>query len=135
MAACAVVLVYIPRQDTVVVRQWVEADTGENRGWMRDAADATLTNHEPVVMGFYPYFYTYDTGAQALSISESSDEYLMKYDEYLMKYMDQYNCRWIILTYREISFWKPDWMEQPPSWLRVHAIIDGNTIYERVPAP
>jgi hypothetical protein len=85
---------------------------------------ATITHQDPVIV-FDPYFFSYDTGAQALSIPDSDDAYLMRY-------MDRYHSRWIILSDDEVRFWKPDWLAQLPSWLRIRTVSGGNTLFERV---
>ena len=125
--SCAFFGVYAPIQDARLARQLSAQDTAmASLRRIRRTISSTVTHQDPVIVAD-PYFYSYDTEAQALSIPESSDAYLMRY-------MEQYHCRWVILTDAELRFWKPAWAAQLPSWLRVHAVIDGNTLFERVVA-
>ncbi|MGA2588332.1 MAG: hypothetical protein ABSH32_00315 [Bryobacteraceae bacterium] len=124
---CVFFAVYVPVQDGRLARQLSAQDAAAaQRRRIRRSISATIT-HQDAVIVYDPYYYSYDTGAQALSIPESNDAYLMRY-------MDQYHCRWVILSDDELRFWKPDWPAQLPSWLRIRAVIGGNTLLERVPS-
>ena len=123
---CAFFAIYIPFQDARLAWHIAlqEDPATANRRRARRLLAATITHHDPVIV-FDPYFFTYDTGAQALSIPDSSDAYLMRY-------MDRYHSRWIILSADEVRFWKPDWQAQLPSWLRIRTVTGGNTLFERI---
>lgn len=123
---CAFFAVYIPFQDARLTRNIALHEDPANAGRrrIRRSLAATITHHDPVIV-FDPYFFSYDTGAQALSIPESDDAYLLSY-------MDRYHSRWIILSEDEVRFWKPDWPAHLPSWLRIRAVSGGNTLFERV---
>jgi len=125
---CTFFAVYIPFQDARLAWNTAlhEDPATANRRRVRRTIAATITHHDPVIV-FDPYFFTYDTGAQALSIPDSDDAYLMRY-------MDRYHSRWIILSDDEVRFWKPDWQAHLPSWLRIRAVTGGNTVFERVPS-
>jgi hypothetical protein len=60
-----------------------------------------LVRSGPVVVET-PYFYSYDTQAQALSIPQSDDRYLVAY-------MNRYGARNVLLSDAEMTFWRPDW--------------------------
>ena len=126
LAACAICAVYIAIQDAALSRQATAQTTEAN--WRRDrrTLSATITHSDPVIVAD-PYFYSYDTGAQALSIPDSDDAYLIRY-------MDEYHSRWIMLTNTEIRFWKPAWQTQLPAWLRVRARLDEGILLERQPS-
>jgi hypothetical protein len=67
----------------------------------------------PVVVGFKPYFYSHATSASALSIPEKP---LSVEDEsVLLEYMDRYNAQYVLLTDSELTFWRPEWKENPPA--------------------
>jgi len=117
---------YVPFQDAVLVRQNAQDSPVANRRRVRRSISAQITHLDPVVV-FDPYFYTFDTGAQALSIPQSSDDYLLRY-------MEQYNSRWIILSDDDVSFWKPQWRQELPPWLKVRGKFEGNILFERVPS-
>jgi 4-amino-4-deoxy-L-arabinose transferase-like glycosyltransferase len=123
---CAFFAVYIPFQDARLAWQISlhEDPAAASRRRVRRSMAATITHQDPVIV-FDPYFFSYDTGAQALSIPDSDDAYLMRY-------MDRYHSRWIILSDDEVRFWKPDWLAQLPSWLRIRTVSGGNTLFERV---
>jgi 4-amino-4-deoxy-L-arabinose transferase-like glycosyltransferase len=122
LAACAI---YLTLQDARLVRQFTAENT-ETATWRRDRIrlSTTITNRDPVVVAD-PYLYSFDTGAQALSIPTSDDTYLMRY-------MDEYHTRWIMLTNAEVRFWKPQWESQLPSWLRVRATFKEGNLFERM---
>jgi 4-amino-4-deoxy-L-arabinose transferase-like glycosyltransferase len=69
---------------------------------------ASRTNSMPVVVGFYPYNYTFVTGAQALAIPNSDDDYLVAF-------MNKYNACYLFLRADELKFFKPEWQTQLPS--------------------
>lgn len=71
-----------------------------------------LTPTGPVVVES-PYFYSYDTQRQALSIPDSDDRYLMSY-------MNRYGARTVLLSDAELAFWRPAWSKgQLPGELHV----------------
>ncbi len=119
---CAFFAVYIPFQDARLT--WNislhEDPVNAGRRRTRRSIAATITHDDPVVV-FDPYYFSYDTGAQALSIPDSDDAYLMRY-------MDRYHSRWVILSDDEIRFWKPDWQAHLPSWLRIRAVSEGEIL-------
>ncbi len=123
IAGTVFVACYVPVQDAILVRQNAADSVVAHRRRVRLAISATMTHLDPVVV-FDPYFYSFDTGAQALSITQSSDAYLLSY-------MKQYDSRWIILTEDEVRFWRPDWLVHLPPWLKVRGVFDGNILYER----
>jgi len=124
---CAVCAVYIPLQDGWLVRQFsAESAAAPWRNARRSLSDA-ITHQDPVIVAD-PYLYSYDTGAQALSIPESGDAYLRGY-------MDEYHSRWIMLTDAELRFWKVQWLGQLPPWLGVRATAGGGKLFERVDPP
>jgi hypothetical protein len=125
IAVCAV---YLPLRDLGLVRQFAAQDA-ETSSWRRARRmlSDTITHQDPVIVAD-AYIYSYDTGAQALSIPTSDDAYLMRY-------MSEYHSRWIMLTRDELRFWKPRWPSLLPSWLRVRAQADDGTLFERIDAP
>jgi len=126
LAGVAFWIVYVPIQDAHLARQGASQDPAfSERRRVRREISRSITHHDPTIV-VDPYFYSYDTGAQALSIPYSSDSYLMSY-------MEQYHCRWIILSDDEIRFWKPDWPAHLPPWLRIRGAWAGNTLFERMP--
>lgn len=86
------------------------------------------TNH-PVVVGTYPYYYTFETKQSALSIPVCTDDYLKDY-------MQKYDARLIFLTDSELRLWRPDWLEssQIPGWLTMNRIGDAY-LFERKDQP
>ena len=122
---CAICAVYLPLRDASLVRQLSAEDTA-TAPWRRARRlmSATLTHQDPVIVTD-PYFYSYDTGAQALSIPASDDTYLWRY-------MSDYHSRWIMLTNDELRFWKPQWPSQLPSGLRICTEADGGKLFEWV---
>lgn len=123
---CAFFAVYIPFQDARLTWHTALQEDPVNaaRRRIRRSLAETITHQDPVVV-FDPYFFTYDTGAQSLSIPDSDDAYLRSY-------MDRYHSRWVILSDDEIRFWKPDWQTHLPPWLHIRAVSGGNTLFERV---
>jgi len=87
-------------------------------------ADARFARGRPVVVGTKPYYYTRVTGASALSIPWSSDDYLESY-------MKKYGASYLILTEEEQAFWRPNW-KSPPSFLQLEGRIGSAYIYRRV---
>jgi 4-amino-4-deoxy-L-arabinose transferase-like glycosyltransferase len=124
--ACAICAVYIVIQDAALFRQATTPTTAAQWRSDRRTLSATIAHADPVIVAD-PYFYTYDTGAQSLSIPDSDDAYLIRY-------MDEYHSRWIMLTNDEIRFWKPQWQNQLPAWLRVRARFDEGILLERQPS-
>jgi hypothetical protein len=125
LLGCAVCAVYLPLRDASLVRQFSAEDT-HTASWRRARRlmSATITHQDPVIV-MDPYFYSYDTGAQALSIPASDDAYLLRY-------MSEYHSRWIMLTNDELRFWEPQWLSQLPSGLRLRAAVDGGKLFEWV---
>jgi hypothetical protein len=128
LLACAICAVYFPLRDTSLARQLSAEDT-QAASWRRARRlmSAGITHRDPVIV-MDPYFYSYDTGAQALSIPASDDAYLLRY-------MSEYHSRWIMLTNDELRFWEPRWLAQLPSGLRIRAEADGGKLFEWVGAP
>lgn len=60
-----------------------------------------LVSSGPVVVDA-PYFYSYDAQAQALSIPQSDDRYLVGY-------MNRFGARNVLLSDAEMTFWRPEW--------------------------
>lgn len=79
----------------------------------------------PVVVGDYPYFFSYDTGGRALSIPEADDQYLIAY-------MRRYGAQHVLLTDQESAFWRPQWTRPNgvPAAFRVVARHDHASLYE-----
>jgi hypothetical protein len=127
IAGCAVCAVYIPLQDARLLRHYSAVSADAQWRTARRSFSDTITHEDPVIVAD-PYFYTYDTGAQALSIPESDDAYLKHY-------MGEYHSRWIMLTGAEERFWKPAWIAQLPSWLQIRATAGGGTLFEQVDPP
>ena len=125
---CAVCAVYFPLRDASLVRQ-LSAEDSHAAPWRRARRlmSAAITHQDPVIV-MDPYFYSYDTGAQALSIPASDDAYLFRY-------MSEYHSRWIMLTNDELRFWEPLWSSQLPAGLRIRAEADGGKLFERVDSP
>ncbi len=122
---CGLLLaLYVPFQDAALARTFAAEDRADaHRRRVRRSISANITHLDPVIV-VDPYFYSYDTGAQALSIPSSSDAYLLRY-------MEKYHAHWIILTADEVRFWKPGWLSQLPPWVRIRGVFDGNTLFER----
>jgi 4-amino-4-deoxy-L-arabinose transferase-like glycosyltransferase len=57
---------------------------------------------KPVVVGTKPYFYTLETSSSALSIPHASDQFLLAY-------MNKYGAEYVLLTQKEMDFWRPAW--------------------------
>ena len=128
MLGCAVCAVYLPLRDIGLVRQ-LAAEDAHTAPWRRARRlmSATITHQDPVIV-VDPYFYSYDTGAQALSIPASDNAYLFRY-------MSEYHSRWIMLTNDELRFWEPQWLSQLPYGLRIRAEADGGKLFEWVDSP
>ena len=62
---------------------------------------SALVRSGPVVVDA-PYFYSYDTQAQALAIPQSDDRYLVRY-------MNRFGARNVLLSDAEMTFWRPEW--------------------------
>jgi hypothetical protein len=86
----------------------------------------TISEGRPVVVGFHPYLYSLFTGAQALSIPQSDDEYLVSY-------MRKYHACCIALNEQELSFWRPQWRTALPPQVIAVASIDGYRVYRVAP--
>lgn len=56
----------------------------------------------PIVVGTKPYFYTAATGNPSLSIPLSNGDFLVSY-------MQRYGASFILLTEKELTFWRPAW--------------------------
>jgi 4-amino-4-deoxy-L-arabinose transferase-like glycosyltransferase len=78
----------------------------------------------PVVVGAYPYLYSEFTGAQALAIPESTDEFLLAY-------MRKYHARFVLLSPGERDFWRPAWQAAPPPGLSLAGRAGQYYIYRR----
>jgi hypothetical protein len=106
LLAAAYLFVLLPRSDWLLARRW-NSVSPENFEYMQTARsiNRTITGGGPVVVGFHPYSYTLSTGAQALAIPESDDEYLLEY-------MKKYNARFIFLSEEELTFWRPSWKSE-----------------------
>lgn len=88
---------------------------------------ARFAGPTPVVVGDAPYFFTAMTGTPSLSMPESDDTFLRGY-------MERYGARFVLLTRRELEFWRPAWREHgPPAWLRLVAQMDGALLYQVAP--
>ena len=126
--ACVFCAIYLPVRDAFLVRR-LSAENTDTAPWRRARRQmsATITHQDPVIVAD-PYLYSYDTGAQALSIPTASDAYLLRY-------MSEYHSRWIMLTNDELQFWEPQWSSQLPSALRLRAEADGGKLFERVDSP
>lgn len=94
----------------------------------RQARD--LVGPAPVVVGTSPYYYSYDTRGQALSIPYSDDTYLVRY-------MNRFGARHILLSDAEMTLWRPEWSPaRLPAELRVAGRLTGASLLEmRSPAP
>jgi hypothetical protein len=125
---CSVCAVYFPLRDASLVRQ-LSAEDSHTAPWRRARRlmSADITHQDPVIV-MDPYFYSYDTGAQALSIPVSDDAYLRRY-------MSEYHSRWIMLTNDELRSWEPQWSSGLPSGLRIRAEADGGKLLEWVDSP
>ena len=87
-----------------------------------------LTPTGPVVVES-PYFYSYDTHQQALSIPDSDDRFLMGY-------MKRYGARAVLLSDAELAFWRPEWSKgQLPGELRVVTRFPNATLFGLVSPP
>lgn len=88
-----------------------------------------LARPGPVVVGS-PYFYTYDTQAQALSMPQSDDRYLVDY-------MSRFGARNVLLSDAEMEFWRPEWSAgRLPAELQVVTRLDEASVLGiRTPAP
>jgi hypothetical protein len=126
-AGCLLLACYIPFQDIVLLRENTGDGDVAQRRRTRQALSAAITHLQPAVV-VDPYYYTFDTGAQSLSIPDSSDAYLERY-------MEQYHARWVILTADEVRFWKPEWSTHLPPWLHLRGTFDGNMLFERITPP
>ena len=89
---------------------------------------ARFAPQNPVVV-WYPYGYTFETGAPALRNPESDDAFLLEY-------MERYDAEFILMTDRQLDAWRPQWMSGDglPDWLvRVPDMTTAH-LYRRVPA-
>jgi len=123
----AVLFFYVPFQAVSLV-QTLTAEEPESTRLRRALIhlDETITHGSAVVL-YAPYFYSFDTGEQALSIPASGDEFLLQY-------MDRYRARWIFLTEQELSFWKPEWFggTKLPPGICVRIILPEGKLFERI---
>jgi hypothetical protein len=89
--------------------------------------DDTLLHGSPVIVGNYPFYYSFATKAQALAIPSSTDEYLLDF-------MDQYHADHVILSTSEQAFWRPTWTAgMLPVGLQVLGVGSrGYYIYKRI---
>jgi hypothetical protein len=119
---------FVPARD-----QWAWSVYPSNSGFymvMRKAyreVNGDLSGRGPVVVGEFPYQFTYYTGRPALSMPLSDDAYLLTY-------MERYGSRWIVLTPEERKFFRKQW-EEPgglPPQLRFVGMVDSLLVYERV---
>ncbi|HUF27905.1 MAG TPA: glycosyltransferase family 39 protein [Gemmatimonadaceae bacterium] len=90
----------------------------------RAVAD-TLGHRSAVVVGSKPYFYTWATGVPSLSIPDAGEEHLEHY-------MERYRAQAILLTKRELEFWRPSWQDvnDLPAFLRLVARPGGAYLFE-----
>jgi len=87
-----------------------------------------LVRSGPVVVET-PYFYSYDTQAQALSIPQSDDPYLVAY-------MNRFGARNVLLSDAEMAFWRPDWSAgRLPPELHVVARMNNASLLGFAPHP
>ncbi len=87
-----------------------------------------LTPAGPVVVES-PYFYSYDTQRQALSMPDSDDRFLMSY-------MNRYGARAVLLTDAELAFWRPAWSRgQLPGELHVVERFPSASLFGLVSPP
>jgi hypothetical protein len=95
-------------------RDFIEAASLINR---------TIAKGAPVVVGHYPYYYTAATGAQALSIPASSDDFLFSY-------MRKYHAGYVFLSREELDFWRPSWSSgRGPAFLQPIPAPPGYYLY------
>jgi hypothetical protein len=93
-------------------------------------ANAGLGGCGPVVVGEFPYQFTWYTGRPALSMPLSDDAD----DAYLLAYMKRFGARWILLTPYERGFFRRRWLNAGglPPQLRLVGRVDFLLVYERV---
>ena len=87
-----------------------------------------LVRSGPVVVET-PYFYSYDTKGQALSIPLSDDRYLLAY-------MNRFGAQSVLLSDGEMAFWRPDWSAgRLPAELHVVARLKNASLLGLAPHP
>jgi 4-amino-4-deoxy-L-arabinose transferase-like glycosyltransferase len=122
--------ILLPRHDYEVARSR-RAVTLENREYMRMAEQVNrdITHNAPVIVGDHAYYYTVSTGAQALSIPESTDGYLLSY-------MKKYHANYIFLSDAERRFWKPSWTQEGglPEAIQLRANFGKYYVYQKTSA-
>lgn len=103
-------------------------DTEEKVPLMRAAntVNQTISHGAPVVVGFHPYLYSLYTGAEALAIPQSDDQYLLAY-------MRKYHACCIVLTNQELAFWRPQWRTALPPHIFPIRSIEGYNVYGVAP--
>jgi 4-amino-4-deoxy-L-arabinose transferase-like glycosyltransferase len=122
--------ILLPRHDYELARDR-RAVAPQNMEYMRMAerVNRDITNDAPVIVGDHAYYYTISTGAQALSIPESGDDYLRSY-------MKKYHVNYIFLSDAERQFWKPSWTQAGglPQFIRLRANFDKYHVYQKTDA-
>ena len=121
------VAILLPRHDYEVARSRRAVDH-QNAEYMRMAERVNLdiTHNAPVIVGDHAYYYTVSTGAQALSIPESSDDYLLSY-------MKKYGANYIFLSDAERQFWKSSWTRVggTPEFIQLRANLGKYYVYQK----
>lgn len=128
VAAGLVLSLFLAREDVLVFAR-VRALDPERASYfaiVRRVADLN-PSEAPVVVGQHPYFYSLATTGRSLSIPLD--------DEGLAAYMARYHARFVILTNRELEYWRPQWMggRALPDFLRIAHRWDGAVVFELVP--
>ncbi len=125
-AASCFVFFFVPA-DLAIAREQRSPDLKENVPYMRVArlVNENIAHGGPVVVGHHPYLYSVATGAQALSIPESDDEYLLSY-------MRKYRARHVLLSEEELAFWRPAWTSSGglPKNISLRQRLDGYSVFE-----
>ena len=125
-------LVWTPWQDFQLARR--ESSPSSESVAYADLArlmNRPTARTETVIVGDSPYTYTLVTSVPALSIPESDDSYLLSY-------MKKYHARWVLLTPRELAFWRPKWADGiiPSELVRRPDLADGRgVVFERIDQP
>lgn len=129
LAAAVFWLDYVRPRDVYVAKALYTRN--DWTAWQLDIArkvDAEYLHGQPVVVGHFPYYYTFATGAPSLAMPAADEAYLMRY-------MERYGVRHVFLLDSEMG-WRWDWVQGRMSpRFRVVGRVEGGTVYELAKSP
>ena len=121
-------LAHVPMADIALTRFLHARSPGRVQQQATNRLVRDLVQSRPVVVAS-PYFYSYDTRTQALSMPQSDDRYLVGY-------MKRFGARNVMLRDGEMWFWRPDWSAgRLPPELHVVARVNDVSLLELSSSP